>query len=82
MVPQVSEQQISQERELRLGVVDESRTAESRELISAFSESRSFVSSGSSKSVAALSEVLSGGELDAGLVIPSAFATKRARRDR
>ena len=66
---------------LRLGVVDESRTAESRELISAFSESRSFVSSGSFKSVAELSEALSGGELDAGLVIPSEFATKRARRE-
>jgi ABC-2 type transport system permease protein len=66
---------------LRLGVVDESRTAESRELISAFAESRSFVSSGSFKSVAELSEALSGGELDAGLVIPSDFATKRTRRE-
>ena len=66
---------------LRLGVVDESRTAESRELISAFSESRSFVSSGYFKSVAELSEALSGGELDAGLVIPSDFATKRVRRE-
>ena len=66
---------------LRLGVVDESRSAESRELISAFSESRSFVSTGSFKSVAELSEALSGGELDAGLVIPSDFATKRVRRE-
>ena len=66
---------------LRLGVVDESRTAESRELISAFSESRSFVSSGYFTSVAELSEALSGGELDAGLVIPSDFATKRARQE-
>lgn len=64
---------------LRLGVVDESRTAESRELISAFSESRSFVASGSFKSVAELSEALSGGALDAGIVIPSDFATKRVR---
>jgi ABC-2 type transport system permease protein len=67
---------------LRLGVVDESRTAESRELISAFSESRSFVSSGYFTSVAELSEALSGGELDAGIVIPSDFATKRTRRER
>lgn len=64
---------------LRLGVVDESRTAESRELISSFSESRSFVRTGSYKSVAELSEALSGGELDAGLVIPPDFATKRVR---
>ena len=64
---------------LRLGVVDESRTAESRELISAFSESRSFVSSGSFTSVTELSEALSGGELDAGIIIPSDFATKRTR---
>ena len=66
---------------LRLGVVDESRTAESRELISAFSESRSFVSSGYFTSVTELSEALSGGELDAGLVIPSEFATKRVRQE-
>ena len=66
---------------LRLGVVDESRTAESRELISAFSESRSFVSSGYYRSVAELSEALSGGELDAGIVIPPDFATKRTRRE-
>lgn len=66
---------------LRLGVVDESRTAESRELISAFTESRSFVASGSYRSVADLSEALSGGELDAGLVIPFEFATKRTRRE-
>lgn len=66
---------------LRLGVVDESRSAESRELISAFSESRSFVQSGYFRSVAELSEALSGGELDAGIVIPSDFATKRTRRE-
>ena len=66
---------------LRLGVVDESRSAESRELISAFSESRSFVQSGSFQSVAELSEALSGGELDAGIVIPSDFASKRVRRE-
>jgi ABC-2 type transport system permease protein len=65
--------------ELRLGVVDESRTAESRELISAFSESKSFVPSGYYRSVAELSNALSAGELEAGLVIPNDFATKRVR---
>ena len=32
--------------DLRLGIVDESRTVESRELISAFTESKSFVAAG------------------------------------
>ena len=67
--------------ELRLGVVDESRTAESRELISAFTESQSFVPKAYFKSVAELSHALSGGELDAGIVVPSDFATKRSRRE-
>ena len=64
---------------LRLGIVDESRTAESRELISAFTESRSFVPSGRYSSVEELSRALSMGELEAGLVITSDFATKRTR---
>ena len=65
--------------DLRLGIVDESRTAESRELISAFTESRSFVPSGHYSSVEELSRALSMGELEAGLVVPSDFATKRTR---
>src|ERR1044072_6959758 len=65
--------------DLRLGIVDESRTAESREVISAFAESKSFVASGYYRSMAELSSALSGGDLDAGLVIPSDFATKRTR---
>ena len=65
--------------DLRLGIVDESRTAESRALISAFAESKSFVPSGYYRSMAELSSALSGGDLDAGLVIPSDFATKRTR---
>ena len=65
--------------DLRLGIVDESRTAESRELISAFAESKSFVPSGYYSSVDELTRALSGGELEAGLVVPSDFATKRMR---
>ena len=65
--------------ELRLGVVDESRTAESRELISAFAESKSFIPSAYYRSVAELSNALSAGELEAGLVVPNDFATKRVR---
>lgn len=66
---------------LRLGVVDESRSAESRELVSAFTESRSFRVTEYYESTAALGRALSAGELDAGLVVPSEFATQRARRE-
>ena len=65
--------------DLRLGIIDESRSAESRELISAFAESKSFVPAKYYSSVDELSRALSGGELEAGLVIPSDFATKRTR---
>ena len=65
--------------DLRLGIVDESRSVESRELISAFTESKSFVPAGNYRSVAELSHALSGGELEAGLVIPPDFAKKRVR---
>jgi ABC-2 type transport system permease protein len=63
---------------LKLGVVDESRTAESRELISAFTESRSFRVVGTFESTAALGSALSAGELEAGLIVPSDFARRRA----
>jgi len=65
--------------DLRLGIVDESRTTESRELVSAFTESKSFVAAGHYASVAELSRALSMGELEAGIVVPSDFATKRSR---
>lgn len=64
---------------LRLGVVDESRTAESREVVSAFTESRSFRISEYYVSSAALGQALSAGKLDAGLVMPADFAKQRAR---
>lgn len=62
---------------LKLGVVDESRSAESREVVSAFSESRSFQVYKAYESTAALGHALSAGDLDAGLVIPSDFARRR-----
>jgi len=65
--------------DLRLGVVDESRTADSREVISAFSESRSFKVAETFASSEALGEALSRGRLDAGLVIDSDFATRRSK---
>lgn len=63
---------------LRLGVVDESRASEGRELVSAFTESRSFKVAGYYPSTEALGTALTQGDLDAGLVIPSNFARKRA----
>jgi ABC-2 type transport system permease protein len=65
--------------DLRLGVLDESRTAESRELISAFAESNTFVPAAYYSSPAEMNRALSGGELEAGLVIPVDYATKRTR---
>jgi len=65
--------------DLRLGVVDESRSAESREVISGFSTSRAFKVAGTFASPEALSDALSAGKLDAGLIIDSDFATRRAR---
>ncbi|HSP64343.1 MAG TPA: ABC transporter permease [Pyrinomonadaceae bacterium] len=66
---------------LRLGVVDSSRTAESRELVSAFTEGLVFQSQGYYAGPDELGQAISRGELDAGLVIPEDFAEKRTRRE-
>lgn len=66
---------------LRLGVVDYSRTAESRELVSAFSEGLVFQTRGYYAAPDELGQAISRGELDAGLVIPGDFAEKRTRRE-
>lgn len=66
---------------LRLGVVDESRSVASRELISSFVESRSFYVAESFRSSAELGQALSAGKLDAGLIVPSDFAERRQRRE-
>ncbi len=66
---------------LRLGVVDYSRTAESRELVSAFGEGLVFESRGYYAGPDELGQAISRGELDAGLVISRDFAEKRARRE-
>lgn len=63
---------------LRLGVVDASRTAESRALVSAFVESQSFEVTGQYLSVDELGAALSRGELEAGLVVPVDYARRRA----
>jgi drug efflux transport system permease protein len=64
---------------LRLGVVDSSRTAFSRELVSAFVESRAFDITAYYSSSDELGKALSAGKLDAGLVIPYDFARQRER---
>jgi len=66
---------------LRLGVVDYSRTPESRELISAFTEGLVFETKGYYSSTGELGQAISRGELDAGLVMPRDFAEKRERRE-
>lgn len=66
---------------LRLGVVDYSRTAESRELVSAFQEGLVFKLTAYYASTEDLGEAIGRGELHAGLVLPSDFAEKRSRRE-
>ena len=59
---------------LHLGIVDDSKTPESRELIAQMTQSRSFEASGDYLSINDLSKDLASGKLDAGLVIPYDFA--------
>jgi ABC-2 type transport system permease protein len=59
---------------LRLGVVDDSRTPESRELVATMTESKSFQSFGTYFSVDEMSKKIANGNLDAGLVIPYDYA--------
>ncbi|HKX31562.1 MAG TPA: ABC transporter permease [Blastocatellia bacterium] len=66
---------------LRLGVVDESHTAASRQLVSAFVESRSFRVAESFRSPEELGRALSAGRLDAGLIVPVDYAKQRERRE-
>ena len=60
--------------DLRLGVIDESRTSQSRDLVSTLTESRSFRLAGYYDSVSQLGDAISRGDLDAGVVIPRDFA--------
>ncbi len=60
--------------DLRLGIVDESRTPESRELVAALTESRSFRLGGYYPSSGKLGDAISQGRADAGVVIPYDFA--------
>src|SRR5262245_2839015 len=59
---------------LRLGVVDESQTPESRELVATLTESRSFRLGGYFRSAEELGRAISEARLDAGVVIPYHYA--------
>jgi ABC-2 type transport system permease protein len=64
---------------IRLGVIDGSQSSDSRDLIAALSESRSFSLDGIYQSVDDLGREISLGNLDAGVVIPPDFARDLAR---
>jgi ABC-2 type transport system permease protein len=66
---------------LRLGVVDESRASESRDVVSAFTEARVFQVEGYYDSSDNLGQAISEGRVDVGLVIPKDFTEKKARRE-
>jgi ABC-2 type transport system permease protein len=59
---------------LRLGVVDDSRTPESRELIADMTESKSFKAAGTFLDLNEMSKKIADGDLDAGLVVPYDYA--------
>ncbi|HYI94455.1 MAG TPA: ABC transporter permease [Bryobacteraceae bacterium] len=64
---------------LRLGIIDDSRSPESRELIASFTESKSFRHAGMFVDSKELEAQISRGKLDAGLVIPYNFADRILR---
>jgi ABC-2 type transport system permease protein len=59
---------------VRLAVVDDSRSPESRELIATFTESKSFRLAGYYSSVDQLGSAVSQGKADAGMVVPYDYA--------
>jgi len=65
--------------DLRLGIIDDSQTPESRELSSTMTESKSFLLGGMYFSLNEMSAALSRGDLDAGIVIPYDFARNLER---
>ncbi len=69
----------SKVQNLRLGVIDESRTPESRELIAALSESRSFRLTSYYYSPDQLTDAITHGEAQAGLVVPYDYARNLQR---
>ena len=64
---------------LRLGIIDDSKTPESRELIATLTESQSFRLAGYYFSSEQLAKAISRGDLDAGAVIPYDYARNLVR---
>ena len=64
---------------LRLGIIDDSRSPESRELIASFTESKSFRHAGMFFDSKELEAQISRGKLDVGLAIPYNFADRILR---
>src|SRR4030095_13265019 len=62
-----------------LGVCDESRTRQSRDLVSAITENQTFRLTGSYHTAEELGAALAAGRLDVGLVVPYDYARERAR---
>src|SRR6202008_4407238 len=60
--------------DLNLGIIDESRTPESRDLAATLTESRSFKLAGYYYAVDKMGDAISRGDIDAGVVIPRDFA--------
>jgi ABC-2 type transport system permease protein len=56
--------------DLRLGVIDDSRTPESRELVAALTESKSFRMAGYYSSPKQLEDAISQGKIHAGVIVP------------
>ncbi|MDE1162283.1 MAG: ABC transporter permease [Acidobacteriaceae bacterium] len=69
----------SKVQNLRLGVIDESHTPESRELIAALSESESFRLTGTYFSPVQLTDAITQGKVQAGLVVPYDYARNLQR---
>lgn len=66
-------------KNLRLGIVDESRTPQSRRLIDVLTANQAFRVTAYHESAAALEEQIGHRELDVGMVIPASFARDRLR---
>ena len=64
---------------VRIAIVDDSRSPESRELIATFTESKSFRLAGYYSSVDQLGDAVSQGKADAGMVVPYNYARDLAR---
>jgi len=66
-------------KDLRVGIVDDSRTAESRELVSAITENRTLKLAGAYPTPATLERAISDGRLDLGVVVPYDYARRLGR---